>query len=117
MSQDFRKLKMWQRAHGLSLYTRRVASRFQTREPDFASQLTRSASSIPANIAEGRGASSDREYSRYLGIAQKSRSEFENHVEEGFGATLLREEERAHMIDEADQIRRIIIAYRKTLGG
>jgi hypothetical protein len=57
---DFKKLRVWQTAHALSLHVHRVTTRI--RNPQFASlrsQAFRAAMSIPANIAEGRRQTTD----------------------------------------------------------
>ena len=54
--QDFRGLKVWPKAHQLTLAVYRATATFP-REELYAltSQLRRSSASIPANVAEGCG--------------------------------------------------------------
>jgi four helix bundle protein len=76
--QDFRKLKVWQKAHTatLSIYT--ATEKFPAGERyGLTSQMRRAASSIPANIAEGCGRSSDADFGRFLHHAMGSASELE----------------------------------------
>ena len=78
---DFRKLIVWQRAHGLAVDAHRALH--SARAPGAASarnQLQRAIASIPANIAEGCGKRSDTEFARYLDIALGSAKESENHL-------------------------------------
>jgi four helix bundle protein len=78
---DFKKLLVWQKAHALVLHINHVASRIRgTAHVSLKSQMVRAAMSIPANIVEGRGQISDREFSRYLRIALNSTSELEYHL-------------------------------------
>jgi len=78
---DFKELKVWHKAYGLSLSVYE-ASRVFLREEIYGltSQLRRSAVSIGANIAEGCGRRSDGELARFLQIARGSASEMEHHL-------------------------------------
>ncbi len=78
---DFRKLKVWERSHGLTLEVYGLTRGLPKEELfGLTSQMRRAASSIPANIAEGCGKSSDPDLRRFLGIAMGSASELEYHV-------------------------------------
>jgi four helix bundle protein len=78
---DFKKLKVWRKAHALALNSRRVATRIRGSENvSLRSQMVRAAMSIPANIVEGRGQKSELEFSRFLRIALNSSSELEYHL-------------------------------------
>ena len=77
---DFKKLKVWQKAHALALHTHRVASRIRgSQNASLRNQMTRAAQSIPANIVEGRSHSSEAEFRRFLGYAEASTTELEYH--------------------------------------
>ena len=78
---DFRELKVWQKAHEVSLEVYRATRTFP-REEQFGltAQVRRSAESVAANIAEGCGRGGDLEFARYLQIAMGSASETEYHV-------------------------------------
>jgi four helix bundle protein len=53
---DFKKLKVWQKAHALALHTYRVATKMpRARDLSLRGQLIRAAISIPANIVEVDG--------------------------------------------------------------
>jgi four helix bundle protein len=78
---DFKKLKVWQKSHALSLSVDRVCK--QIRSVHYASlrsQMFRAAMSIPANIAEGRRQTSDKQFARFLGYSLNSASELEHHL-------------------------------------
>jgi four helix bundle protein len=76
--QDFRRLKVWQRAHQLTLEIYRNTARFPPDERfGIKAQLQRAAVSIGANIAEGCGRYTDRELVGFLQIAMGSASEVE----------------------------------------
>lgn len=75
---DFRKLQVWEKAHTLTLNIYKKSQDFPKDERyGLTSQLRRSTTSIPSNIAEGCGRKSDAELSRFLGIAMGSASELE----------------------------------------
>ena len=79
--QDFRRLKVWQKGHQLTLDVYNVTSSFPRSEQyGLTSQIRRSASSIPANIAEGCGRDGDAELARFLQIGMGSASELEYHI-------------------------------------
>jgi four helix bundle protein len=76
--QDFRDLKVWQKAHELTLAVYRVTAGFPREEQyGIVSQLRRAAASVPANLAEGRCRRTDRDFGRFVGIALGSASETE----------------------------------------
>jgi four helix bundle protein len=79
--QDFRDLKMWDKAHRLTLAVYRMTASFPREELyGLTSQLRRATSSIPANIAEGCGRNSGKDLRRSLEIALGSASEVEYHL-------------------------------------
>jgi four helix bundle protein len=79
--QDFRDLKVWQCAHQLTLAVYRTTASFPPEERyGLTSQLRRSAASVPANIAEGRGRGTDGDFGRFLRIALGSATETEYHL-------------------------------------
>lgn len=64
---DFRELKVWQKAHQLTLLTYKVTATFPREEAyGLTSQIRRACASTPANIAEGCGRSGDAEFGRFL---------------------------------------------------
>jgi len=79
--QDFRELKVWQKAHELALVVYKATAGFPPVERyGLTSQMRRAAVSIPANIAEGCCRSGDTEFSRFLEIAMGSASEIAYYV-------------------------------------
>jgi four helix bundle protein len=78
---DFKRLKVWRKAHALALNVHRVAVRIRGSDnAPLRSQLLRAAMSIPTNIVEGTGQTSGKEFGRFLSIALKSTSELEYHL-------------------------------------
>ncbi len=75
---DYRNLRVWERAHRLTLDVYEATHTFPKEERyRLTSQLRRSAASVPANIAEGCGRNGDAELARLLSIAKGSASELD----------------------------------------
>ena len=75
---DFRTLRVWRKAHELTLHIYKLTKSFPKEELfGLTSQMRRSSSSVPTNIAEGCGRGSDAELSRFLQIAFGSLSELD----------------------------------------
>ena len=67
---DFRQLKVWQKAHEITLDVYRITQTFPKAETyGLVSQMRRAAISIGCNIAEGRGRDGDAEFGRFVQIA------------------------------------------------
>lgn len=75
---DFRKLRVWEKAHQLTLGIYGVTRGFPKEESyGLTSQMRRASSSVPSNIAEACGRHGDNEFTRFLDIAAGSASELE----------------------------------------
>jgi four helix bundle protein len=75
---DFKKLKVWQKAHTLAVQIHRVArSMRDSRHTSLRNQIIRAAESIPTNIVEGSRQSTNGDFARFLGYALNSSSELE----------------------------------------
>ncbi len=75
---DYKKIIAWQRAHELTLRLYKEAQSFPSEEKfGLTSQLRRAAYSVAANIVEGSGRGTKREYCRFLQIAYASLKEAE----------------------------------------
>lgn len=78
---DFQKLIIWQKGHQLTLKIYNITSSFPKEELyGLISQMRRSSSSIPTNIAEGCGHNSNAEMKRFLAISSASASELEYQI-------------------------------------
>ena len=76
--QDFKKLKVWEKSHNLTLRMYELTSQFPREEIyGLTSQIRRSCASIPTNIAEGCGRGSSADFARFLQIAIGSANETE----------------------------------------
>jgi four helix bundle protein len=78
---DFKELKVWQKAHRLTLMLYCVTRIFPREELyGLTGQIRRCSASIAANIAEGCGRKGNAEFHRFLQIAAGSASELDCHL-------------------------------------
>jgi four helix bundle protein len=78
---EFQDLRVWRKAHELTLRVYRLTAEFPKYELyGLTSQLRRAAASVPANIAEGCGRGGDVELARFLRIALGSAHELQYHL-------------------------------------
>ncbi len=110
-SRDFRKLKVWEKAHSLTLGAYTQTSSFP-REEVFGptSQIRRSASSIPANIAEGCGRGGN-DLARFFRIAVGSASELQYHLILARDLRFLDDEAYSELHTAANEVERMLSAY------
>jgi len=75
---DFRKLRVWEKSHHLTLSIYKSTKSFPKGELyGLVSQMRRCAASIPSNIAEGCGRNTQAQFGYFLNIAAGSASELE----------------------------------------
>ena len=78
-------------------------------------QMRRAAVSIPSNIAEGHGRNSDKELVRFCNIAVGSLHELETQLELSVRVGYMAASETVPLLDECDQIAKMLFALCKTL--
>lgn len=109
--QDFTKLEIWRRAVAVAIDIDRQTRRFPRGGYGWlSSQLRRAAASVGANIAEGCGQHSQREFARFLRIAAASVGETQHHLSFARGVDLVSAREQIRLCDELTQLRRMILA-------
>ena len=113
---DYERLDVWRAAHALALDIYQATSIFPATERyGLVSQMRRSAASIPMNIAEGSGRSTDLDYARFIANAIGSASELEYQLllaaELGYCAGEIADRNRR----QAAEIRRMLTALRSYL--
>jgi four helix bundle protein len=106
---DFRRLKVWEKAHLLTLAVYRATAGFPKEERyGLTSQLRRSASSVPANIAEGCGRDTDSDFARFLQIAMGSARELEYHLLLAHDLQLLSQPDYTGLADDLIAVKRML---------
>jgi four helix bundle protein len=109
---NFRELKVWVKSHQLTLSVYRATRSFPKDELyGLTSQIRRSCSSIPANIAEGCGRGSDVDLARFLQIAMGSASELEYHLFLAYELDLFSGDVHGPLDSEVIEVKRMLTAF------
>ncbi|MBK8615644.1 MAG: four helix bundle protein [Anaerolineales bacterium] len=113
---DFRKLKVWEKAHQLALNVYKVTGAFPKEELyGLTSQIRRSSMSTPTNIAEGCGRNTDADFARFLQIAMGSASETEYQLILAYDLEFISEESYEKLHSDAEEVKRMLASLLKTI--
>lgn len=78
---NYKQLQVWEKSHHLTLEIYKELTVFPKDEMfGLISQMKRSSSSIPTNIAEGAGRFTNKDFARFLSIAYGSCNELEYQI-------------------------------------
>jgi four helix bundle protein len=114
--QDYRNLKVWQRAHEMTLRLYRMTTTFPPDERyGLTSQIRRAAASIPANIAEGSARNSDKDFARFVHIAMGSAAELDYHLLLAHDLDFMDSKSHQDAATELSEIRRMLNAFSQKL--
>ena len=114
--QDYHQLEIWHRAMDYAVKIYEFSAQLPADERfNLSSQFRRAAVSVPLNIAEGSGCSTDNEFARFLGYACRSLKEVVTCVELSERLHHLPRTAAAPLIDEGDQIARMTYAFMRRL--
>jgi four helix bundle protein len=115
---SYRDLRVWQEGMELAVLCYGLTKRFPKDELfGMTSQIRRSASSIPANIAEGYGRNSKGDYIQFLRLAQASLKELETHVILCTRVRLLPESESQSTLEHCDRLGKMLHRLIRSLQG
>ncbi len=107
--QDCRNLRVWQKAHQLTLATYAISAHLQ--KPDASAirdRMFRAAISIPSNIAEGSGRGSDPDFRRFLWHSLGSCNELEYDLLLVKDLRFLPEEAHSRLSGQVEEVRRML---------
>lgn len=108
---DFRSLRVWQKAHRVTLMAYRHTAGLPREERyGLTSQIRRCAGSVAANIAEGCGKRGNAEFQRFLNISSGSASELEYHVLLARDLKFLAEADYNKLHGEVVEVKRMLAA-------
>ena len=115
---DFKKLKVWQKAHQLVLDVYRDTITFPREERfGLTAQLRKSVMSTPANIAEGCGRFGDRELAHFISIASGSATETEYHLIVARDLGYLHPDIHAQRDQQVNEVKKMLASFHRTLSG
>lgn len=113
---NFKKLNIWQQAMELCTSIYEITKDFPQSELfGLVSQIRRSCISIPSNIAEGSGRSTDKDFARFLDIALASSFEVETQLEIAFRLKYISAEKFQPLEEKCSQIQKMIYSFRKNI--
>ena len=113
---NYKDLHVWEKAHSLTLAVYKDTQHFPSEERyGLTSQIRRSCSSIPANLAEGCGRRSDGEMARFVQIAMGSGAELSYHLLLSRDLGLLNTEDYARLDSELSAVMRMLSSLSQKL--
>jgi four helix bundle protein len=116
MIRSHRDLEVWKRAMDLASECYRVSAAFPRSELyGLTLQLRKSAGSVPANIAEGRGRRTTREFIRFVDIAYASLMELDTQTELALRLGFCPVEDVTRLQTDAARVGRMLNSLRSSL--
>jgi len=113
---NFKDLIVWQKAMDFTVEIYRETRSFPKEEIyGLRAQLRTSSSSIPANISEGQGRKTTRDFVHFLSIAHGSLCESQTHILLAERLTYLSSEVTNRLLKQAEEIARLINALKDSL--
>jgi four helix bundle protein len=104
---NFRKYKVWELGHEITLDVYKLSNEFPKDERfGITSQIRRCSSSVPANIAEGCGRETEKEFKRFLVIANGSATELEYFLILITDLKFAEQESVDKLVEKVDQLKR-----------
>ncbi len=106
---DYKKFTVWEKAHQLTLDIYKTVSIFPKDELfGLTSQMKRSSSSIPTNIAEGCGRNSDKDFCRFLYFAFGSANELEYQLFLSIELNFLENENGQILLKQIEEVKKML---------
>ncbi|MCX5885084.1 MAG: four helix bundle protein [Proteobacteria bacterium] len=113
---SYKELEVWQKSVNLAIETYRMAKKFPNEERfGLIAQIQRATTSVPANIAEGWGRGSTKEYIQFLLIARGSLMELETHLIIAHQLDYLSKDELEQLQKEIENIGKMLNRLIQTL--
>lgn len=114
--QSYKDLEVWKRAMELACQVYRAMEYMpKTELYGLVSQIQRAAASVPANIAEGWGRGTRREYIQFLHVARGSLMELETHLLLAQQLEYLPQSYLTPLLNDIEQVGRMLNALLRSL--
>ena len=111
-----RDLIVWQKAMDLTVSIYQLTKNFPKEETyGLISQIRRSSASIPANIAEGQGRRSSKEFQQFPANARGSLLELDTHLELSFRVGYISKNQHNEMREKTSEVGRILNGLMRSL--
>jgi len=109
---DYKKLKVWEKAHSFTLKIYKITLGFpKTETYALTNQMRRSASSIPMNIVEGCGRNSKLELANFLNISLGSSNEIDYQILLSKDLQYISQEQYNILESEIGEIKAMLISF------
>ena len=112
---QFKELIVWQKAKMVCVQLYRLLEQYDLSHSILFKQILRSALSIPSNIAEGCGGSSDKQLAHFLDIAMGSSNELETQLIIFQEIAIINTDELSFLIQNVHEVQRLIAGFKKKL--
>jgi four helix bundle protein len=111
---SFRRLAVWEKAHALTLKSFQLTEGVSAgRYPGLIAQYRRAVASIPANLAEGAGHSTDPQFNRCLEIAIASSLEADYHLLLAHDLRIVSSKDYAQLEARLTEVRQMLVGLRR----
>ena len=116
MANSYKDLRVWKQSVDLALEIYRYTQNFPKNELyGLTSQLRRAAVSVPSNIAEGKGRSSDKELILFLHHSRGSLLELETQVFIASELAYIEESQAKHLLSQVEDLAKALNALINSL--
>lgn len=113
---DFKKMKIWQDSMEITKEVYKLTSDFPKHEQyGLIQQMRKAAVSIPSNIAEGCGRSSDPQLAHFLDIAQGSAFELETQLYLTIELNFLSKDEITTLVTKLTTLQKMIDGFKRKI--
>lgn len=113
---NYKELILWQKARILVKEIYLLIADFPEDEKfGLISQIKRSVISVPSNVAEGAGRSSDKDFLRFLDIANGSAFELETQIQLAYDLGFINENDLQNISDKLTEVQKLIYGFKSKL--